>query len=184
MAARRLPTFLEPDELDALLRAAANPLQRLYFLLCARAGLRAFEAAGLRWDDLRWEDGRPRYIHVRRGKGGKEAHLPIPKVLGDALQELYTSAYSPYVFPGRKPDTHIITRTAQFWMSDAAARAGLAREKRHLHALRHTYATELLRGGVNIRDVQDLMRHSNIQTTSIYLHTTPERLAAAVDVLD
>jgi len=152
--------------------------------LCARAGLRAFEAAAVRWEDLRWEDDRPRYLHVASGKGGKEAHLPIPRVLGDALREVWSSAKSGYIFPGRRPGTHIITRTAQFWMAETAARAGLPHKKRHLHALRHSYATHLLRAGVNIRDVQDLMRHSNMQTTSIYLHTTPERLAAAVDVLD
>jgi integrase/recombinase XerD len=68
-------------------------------------------------------------------------------------------------------------------MTKTCRRTGIEGKKAHLHSLRHSFATHLLRGGVNIRDVQDLMRHSNLSTTSRYLHTTPERLTAAVDTL-
>lgn len=179
---QRLPAFLERAELDALLDAARTHLQRLYFLFCAKAGLRAFEAASLRWEDIRWQDAVPVAIHIRAGKGGREAHLPIHRSIASALQNLYEVGKTGWVFPGRK--NHITTRAAQYWMTIAAQRAQLPPAKRHLHALRHSFATHLMRGGVDIRTVQELMRHSSLSTTTIYLHVTPERLAAAVEVLE
>jgi integrase/recombinase XerD len=192
---RRLPTFLEPHELDALL-AAADPRQRLFFLLCARAGLRAFEAAAVRWEDFTWTDDRARTLRIPHGKGDKEALVPVHRSIADALQPSVHLRKPPlnlrsnpaidrgHLFPGRRPGGHVTTRTAAYWMEAACRRAGIDRRKAHLHSLRHTFATDLLRGDVNLKDVQELMRHSNVQTTSVYLHTTPERLASAVAVLE
>ncbi|HXG36506.1 MAG TPA: site-specific integrase [Dehalococcoidia bacterium] len=181
---RILPQYLEPHEIDSLLTAAETPLQRLYFLFCIKAGLRAFEAAALRWSDLRWEDGRPVSLHVRNGKGGKEAWLPINKVLAAALLNLHEIGNGEdYIFPGRSPGEPIITRTAQFWIERAAKKAGLPRNKARLHILRHSFATHLMRAGVDLKTVQELMRHSSMATTSIYLHVSPERLQSAVDLL-
>lgn len=194
--ARRLPTFLEQSELSALLAATPNPLHRLFFLLCSKAGLRAFEAAAARWEDISWRDGRPTSLHIPHGKGDKPAYLPINHALADALlafhevgnrrsglSESLNHYGKGYIFPGRGGRGHIITRTAAFWMTAACRQAGLPREKGHLHSLRHSFATHLLQAGIDLRSVQELMRHSSLATTQIYLHVTPERLAQAVDAI-
>src|SRR3990167_11083540 len=67
----RLPVYFEPDELEDLL-AVSPPQHRLYFLLCARAGLRCSEAAKLRHEELIWSNGLPSIIRLI-GKGDKEA---------------------------------------------------------------------------------------------------------------
>jgi len=178
----RLPDYLETEELATLL-AAADPRQRLYFLLCCRAGLRSFEACKLRHEDITWRDGRP--LHLRLiGKGNKEAMLPLAHSIRALLPSFSDPAACGWLFPGRWPGEHLSPRRAREWIEETCGRAGLPRHKAHLHALRHSFATHLLRQGVALTEVRELMRHSNIATTSIYLHTTPERLQAAVDALD
>jgi len=179
--ALRLPDYLEAEELAALL-AEAEPRQRLYFLLCYRAGLRAFEACKVRHEDIVWRDGQP--LHLRLiGKGSKEAMLPLATSIRALLPTFSDPAARGWLFPGRNPDEHISRRMASYWMERVCQRAGIGRRKAHLHALRHSFATHLLRQGVSLIEVRDLMRHTSISTTSIYLHTSPERLQEAVDRL-
>ena len=87
-----------------------------------------------------------------------------------------------WVFPGSR--THIVDRQARYWLVEACERAGIARRKAFPHALRHSFATHLLRQGVDLMSIKELMRHSSLSTTEIYLHLDPERLRYAVDRLD
>ena len=175
----RLPTYLEPDELEALL-AVSPPVHRLYFLLCARAGLRSSEAAKVRHEDIIW-CGEPTILRVI-GKGDKEALLPLARSLRTALRDFTAPDTEGWLFPGYR--THIVDRQARYWLVDACVRAGIARRKAHPHALRHSFATHLLRQGVDLMAIRDLMRHSSLSTTEIYLHLDPGRLQGAVDMLD
>lgn len=176
----RLPCFLEPEELAAVL-AASPPRHRLYFLLCARAGLRSSEAAAVRHEDIIWHDGQPSVLRVI-GKGDKEALLPLGPSLREALVDFSDPARLGWLFPGYK--SHIVDRQARYWLVEACAKANVPREKAFPHALRHSFATHLLRCGVNLIEVRDLMRHSSVATTSLYLHSNPERLQEAVDALE
>jgi len=176
----RLPVYLEPDELEALL-AVSPPKHRLYFLLCARAGLRSSEAAKVRHEEIIWHNGGPSVLRVI-GKGDKEALLPLSRSLRLALLDFTGRESRGWLFPGYR--THIVDRQARYWLVEAAERAGIARRKAFPHALRHSFATHLLRQGVSLLEVRDLMRHSSIATTCLYLHSCPERLQAAVDMLD
>jgi len=177
----RLPDYLEPDELDALL-AAAPARHRLYFLLCARAGLRASEAAALRDEDIIWRDGEPAILHVI-GKGNKEALLPLALSLRRYLPAFTQPARRGWLFSGYKGE-HLTRAAASVWLLADAAKAGIPRRKAHLHALRHSFATHLLRAGVDLVTIRDLMRHASLASTQIYLHVNPERLQGAVDMLD
>ena len=176
----RLPVYLEPDELEALL-AVSPPQHRLYFLLCARAGLRSSEAARLRHEELIWCNGFPSILRLI-GKGDKEAMLPLGPSLQAALAAVSARGAVGWVFPGYK--THIVDRQARYWLVEACEKAGIAREKAHPHALRHSFATHLLRAGVDLMTIKELMRHSSLSTTEIYLHLDPQRLQYAVDRLD
>ena len=175
----RLPVYLEGEELDALL-AVSPPRHRLYFLLCARAGLRSSEAAKVRHEDIEWKDGQPSILRVV-GKGDKEALLPLNAALRCALLKFTESGSTGWLFPGYK--THIVDRQARYWLVEDCEKAGIPRRKAYPHALRHSFATHLLRRGVDLIEVRDLMRHSSLAITSIYLHTCPERLRDAVERL-
>src|SRR3990167_9137647 len=139
----RLPVYLEPDELEDLL-AVSPPVHRLYFLLCARAGLRSSEAAKLRHEELIWSNGLPSILRLI-GKGDKEAMLPLGPALQAALAAVSARGDVGWVFPGYK--THIVDRQARYWLVGACERAGIARHKAPPHALRHSFATHLLRAG-------------------------------------
>jgi len=175
----RLPTYLEPEQLTALL-AVSPPRHRLYFLLCARAGLRSSEAARVRHEDITWRNGEPSILRVI-GKGDKEALLPLNAALRCALLKFTQLGSTGWLFPGYK--THIVDRQARYWLVEACEKAGIPRRKAYPHALRHSFATHLLRRGVDLIEVRDLMRHSSLAITSIYLHTCPERLRDAVERL-
>ena len=176
----RLPVYMEPEELERLL-AVSPPRHRLYFLLCARAGLRASEAAKVRHEEIIWHDGGPSVLRVI-GKGDKEALLPLARSLRLALLDFTGREAEGWLFPGYK--THLVDRQARYWLVEACERAGISRHKAHPHALRHSFATHLLRQGVDLMAIMELMRHSSLATTQIYLHVAPERLQYAVDLLD
>ena len=175
----RLPVYLEPDELEVLL-AVSPPQHRLYFLLCARDGLRSSEAARVRHEELIWSNGTPSILRLI-GKGDKEAMLPLGPSLQGALSAVSARGAEGWVFPGYK--THIVDRQARYWLVEACERAGIARAKAHPHALRHSFATHLLRQGADLLTIMTLMRHASLSTTQIYLHVDPERMRSVVDML-
>ena len=179
---KRLPTYLEPEELAAVL-AAAPPRHKLFYLLCARAGLRVAEAVKVRHDDIQWRDGQPSILRVI-GKGDREALLPLSPSLRALVFELSAPDAEGWLFPGYRNGNHLADRQARYWLVEDAAKAGVARHKAHPHALRHSFATHLLREGVNLREIMDLMRHSSLAITTVYLHSCPERLQGAVDAVD
>ena len=161
---------MEPDELTALL-AVSPPQHRLYFLLCARAGLRSSEAARVRREDIIWRDGQPAILRVI-GKGDKEALLPLAPSLRRAL------AREPdgegWLFPGYK--THIVDRQARYWLVVACEKVGILRAKAHPHALRHSFATHLLQRGADLRAIQELLGHARLSTTERYTHVNAAQL--------
>jgi site-specific recombinase XerC len=182
---RRLPTVLERDEIDRLLAATDSDVFRGLFLLCYHAGLRVHEAVKASWGDLRWEAGEPVKLFVR-GKGNREAWLPLNRTLRDACRRRSqmrpdADADEP-IFPGPWGRPYS-TRQVQRMLVRSGTAAGIPRDKLHPHALRHSFATHLYQRTRDIYLVQRLLRHSNIQTTGIYTHLVIDDLQAGVDAL-
>ena len=176
---RRLPVYLEPEQFADLL-AVSPPRHQLYFLLCARIGLRSSEAAKVQHEDIIWRDGEPCILRVV-GKGDKEALLPLGSSLQEALRQHSKPDREGWLFRGY--GSHITDRQARYWLVAACEKAGIPRRKAFPHALRHSFATHLLRQRVDLVSIKELMRHSSLSTTEIYLHLDPDRLREAVDTL-
>ena len=175
---------LSPRQL-AIYMAAADSLPhepaRTILLLLPKTGLRISEITGLRKEDIRLVDGR--LILEFRGKGDKLRQVPLPHAAAVTLDEHLRSVPedNPWVFPtvrGRPISPHGVRVYNRQIAEQFTDLAGLTP-----HVLRHTYATSLLRTGVDIKRLQMLMGHANIQTTQRYLHPSTEDLVAAVDRL-
>ncbi len=112
------------------------------------------------------------------GKGNKDRILPLHPLIRDIVADFPTG----YWFPGRAGNTigHIHARSVSDLMRLAKNRAGVVGARLTGHSLRHFYGTELVKAGVDLRTVQELMRHENLNTTQLYVAVADDRLVAAL----
>ena len=170
---KRLPEYLEADEVNAIIRAADDPRARLLMLEQWRAGLRVSEALALEVADISLDTDRPT-LRVRSGKGRKSRIVPVHPELVAALS---TALSYGNVSGGRIIDAH--RTTAWRWVQKAVDRAEqlgaipLGREV-STHTFRHSYARHLLMNGIPINYLSRWLGHSSIQTTLIYLELVPD----------
>lgn len=179
LGAEQMKRLLEaPCPTDALYLRDVSLLEVLY-----AGGLRAGELAGLDQDRLHSDLGVARVV----GKGGKERIVPIGKPALEAVDR-YQQQLRPKLVRDDRPTDRLflsrnggpITRVVVWQIVGRHARcAGLANV--HPHTLRHSFATHLLAGGADLRVVQELLGHSNIQTTQIYTHVDSGRLKSVVE---
>ena len=173
LTVRKLPEYLEADEVSAIIKAAPNPRAKLLMLEQWRAGLRVSEALDLEVRDLSLDAVHPT-LRVRAGKGGKSRLVPVHPELHGALGSAL--AYGD-INQGRIIEAH--PTTAWRWVQAAVKRAeelgAIAPGKRvGTHTLRHSYARHLLMNGIPINYLSRWLGHSSIQTTLIYLELVPD----------
>ena len=178
---RKLPSVLSGAEVIRLLECVPKLLHRLVLMTIYGTGLRVSEATRLRVEDI---DSQRMLIHVRGGKGAKDRLAPLSPVLLEALREYWKTTHSPtWLFPGLDPErpAHLpsIRRACQ-----RAAQA--ARLNKHVtpHTLRHSFATQLLEDGVDLRTIQKLLGHNQLRTTALYTHVSLDRLQHTASPLD
>jgi integrase/recombinase XerD len=177
---RRLPRFLSPAEADVLVAAAQSPLERTLILVALYLGLRVSELVCLRAENVDLEQG---IVAVLAGKGDRDRNLPLAARLKEPLAYWLCGRRSDFVFPSpRFKGRHLSARWVQLAIKAAAVRAGLAKRVTP-HVLRHSFATNLLDKGADLRQIQELMGHASVSTTEIYTHVLPNRLRGAVDRL-
>ena len=172
----RRPEVFSAGELERLFTIGCrHPKHRAFLMTVYGAGLRLNEACHLKPEHILSERAQ---IRVVQGKGRKDRYtLLSPRLLQELRQYWKWCRPRPWLFPaGRDPMAPMIDSTAQRFFNQAVARAGLPR-KGGIHSLRHSFATHLLEAGVEITIVQRLLGHSQLSTTSTYLHVRQERLA-------
>lgn len=173
---KALPKALGIDQMLAMLDApdisrAPGLRDRVLMELIYGAGLRVSEAVELKLEALDLENAALRVT----GKRGKTRWIPIPKAtlvwiqnyLVSGRPELVKKASSLVILSDR--GLPLIRQTAYKKMSDYARKAGIE-EDVSPHTLRHTYAVHLLKGGADLRAVQELLGHESIATTQVYTH--------------
>ena len=170
LSTRKLPEYLDADEVGAVITAADDPRARLLMLEQWRAGLRVSEALALEVSDLSLETNNPT-LRVRSGKGRRTRVVPVHPELAAALRMALSYGN---VSEGRLIDVHRVT--AWRWVQAAVKRAeelGAIPPGRRVgtHTLRHSCARHLLMHGIPINYLSRWLGHSSIQTTLIYLET-------------
>lgn len=171
-AGRRLPKALTPAQVSTLLGTPMSTRERAAIMLILDSGLRLSEAANLELSDLDLERG---IAHVRHGKGDKERYVVFGDETRAALREWLNQRHASFgeqaVFTGLQGK---LTPMGLYKMiKRVAKRAGIAL---HPHMLRHTFATAYLDAGGSIVDLRDLLGHTDIKTTTIYLSVSLDRL--------
>jgi integrase/recombinase XerD len=161
-----MPTVYEPCDLSRFLAACTDIRQTALFKTLLMTGIRKEEARWLEWSDL--EKG---LLHVRAKppnflpKTHEERRIPVAKSLWSLLNQMPRRPGT-LVFPTASgmPDPHMLRACKRI-----ARRAALDPEKWTLHGFRRTFCTTCLRSGMDLRTVQSLMGHHDVQSTMRYL---------------
>ncbi len=176
-----LPRRLEAGEVERLLascdrRTRTGRRDFAILMLLARLGLRSGEVSSLSLDDIDWRAGEL----IVRGKGNRAERLPLPADIGQAVASYLrrgrpATADERSVFVRVKaPHRRLSSGGISQVVAGAAQRAGLGRL--HAHALRHALATQMVRSGVPIPEVGQVLRHRRLLTTAIYAKVDREGL--------
>jgi len=182
----RLPKVLSQQQVAKLIESAPTPFYSIILMMLYATGLRRAELARLRVSDI---DSEQMVIHVKGGKGGKDREVMLSPRLLDELRLYWRSLKrkpKTWLFPGNRWHTgeHPIT-TKVVWSAcrEAAVRAGLGTDV-HPHTLRHCFATHLLEAGADLRTIQLLLGHRDLEETTVYLHVSNLRLSNTASPLD
>ena len=181
----KLPVVLSPEEVTRLIEGASNLKHRTMLMVLYATGLRRAELARLKVSDI---DSRCMVIHIHEGKGQRDRDLPMTPKLLDALREYWRWSRSKvYLFPSpwspSDREEPITRKSIYNACKEAAARAGLTK-RIGAHTLRHSFATQLLESGADLRTIQYLLGHSSLKHTEVYTHLSQRHMRAAANPLD
>ncbi|MQR94771.1 tyrosine-type recombinase/integrase [Fictibacillus phosphorivorans] len=154
-----------------------------YIIICVLyyAGLRISELCNLKMCDV---DFKSNEIKVVNGKGKKDRMVPISKKLKKIMIRYYENDRPENIeyFIGSKRTGQVKQCYARYLMKKEVKKLGW-KKNITCHNLRHSFATNLRKNGVDLVQIQKLLGHASLRTTEIYLHITNEELHEAVDVL-
>lgn len=177
----RLPDILNKAELKKLFVAPTLLKHRILLMLIYSAGLRSSELINLKIADIDFER---QSIHIRRSKYNKDRIVPLSVYMALGLKK-YLALEQPltWIFNGKTLDSPYSSKAIARVMREAVSTAGIAKSVT-VHSLRHSYATHLIEDGLNIITVKELLGHSKIETTMVYLHIAQCHLIQAHSPLD
>ena len=178
----RLPAILSEDQFIHLYNCIPNLKHKCIIGLFYGTGLRLSELRFLKMTEI---DSKNFQIKVIAGKGNKDRFTILPKSILEDLRSYYKKDRpKTYLFEGQKPGVPLNDRSIQHAIRQCMNLAGLSSFKFSAHSLRHSFATHLLDHGADIHTIKELLGHSKIETTMIYLHLTKQKRSALVSPFD
>ena len=181
---QHLPSVLSQEEVTQLINAAPTPFYRILLMTLYATGARRAEVTRLKVSDI---DSQRMVVHIQGGKGRKDRDVMLSPVLLEALRD-YWRRLKPktWLFPGSRwhtaPDP-ITSKVIWHACHQSALRAGL-HKRVHPHTLRHCFATHRLEAGADLRTIQMLLGHHDLEETTVYLHLSHRNLSATASPLD
>jgi site-specific recombinase XerD len=170
---KKLPVVLSKKEVKLILSTAVHIREKVMFGLTYDTGLRISELANLMIRDADLDRG---LIHVRKGKGKKDRYIPMSALAIRGIKK-HIAINSPkvYLFENLSRRAMPISHTKiRNLLNDIVSMTDI-KKNITVHSLRHTYATHQLEAGQNIMVLKDLLGHSVIETTLIYLQVSQVR---------
>ena len=182
---RRLPTVLSLEEVTRLINAAGNLLHRALLMTLYGTGMRRTEVSLLKVRDV---DSQRMMIRVERGKGGAGRDIPLSPALLETLREYWRwKKPCTYLFASserkRGKERPISDKTVWYACAQAAGHAGLTKRVSP-HCLRHSFATHRLEAGTDLRTIQIILGHGDLETTAKYLHLSQRHLRGVTNPLE
>jgi len=180
---RKLPEILTRSEIVRIFNHASTLRNKAVLMTVYGAGLRLSEVCKLKVGDI---DSESMCIFVC-GKGNKDRYTLLSQTNLEVLRE-YWKSYNPvhpdgWLFLNADGSKQVHWRTIETAFSSAAQHAGISK-KVSLHTLRHCFATHLLEDGADIYRIKQLLGHSSIQSTTVYLHLQTNFISELVSPLD
>ena len=178
----RLPDILSTEQITHVLSSIQNKKHKAIIALFYGTGIRLSELRFLKPSALNRKNAS---IKIIAGKGNKDRFTILPKSILPLLEN-YWRAYKPsiYLFEGQKKGIPLNDRSIQHAIRKCMHDAGLAEFNFSSHSLRHSFATHMLDAGSDIHTIKELLGHSKIETTMIYLHLTKKKRENLVSPLD
>jgi integrase/recombinase XerD len=177
---RRLPVVLSREEIRQLFSVVQNIKHKAMFMAAYDAGLRLSEIRNLQLEDI---DSQRMAIRVRQGKGKKDRYTRLSMGLLRLLRD-YWKEYRPagLLFPGACRKKPYDLATPGHILKKLCRKAGITKRVT-MHTLRHSFATHLLESGTDLRLIQQMLGHSNIQTTCLYTHVSVDQQSNAPSLM-
>jgi integrase len=168
--------FLSREECQALVDSAKDFLKPI-IVTALNTGMRKAEILNLKWDQVDLKHG---FILLDITKNGERREIPINETLEATFKSLPRRLDIPYVF--YNPETDKPYRDIKGSFNSACRKAKITDYT--FHDNRHTFASHLIMGGIDLTTVRDLLGHSDIKMTLRYSHLAPSHKKTAVNVLD
>lgn len=158
---KKLPSYVSAEDLLAILKVAKHKHHKFAYMMGWYSGMRISEILNLEPNDVDIEKGT---VFVRQGKGSKDGVTVLCPFFRKEMFEL---------MPLKKL---IKARALQKAFKKDCLNAGVLAKKPtiHFHSLRHGFCTHAIEKGIDVTRVQVLARHSNVATTSVYIHLNPK----------
>lgn len=168
----KFPKLISKEEFIKMFNSEFNLKHKIWIILAYGSGLRVSEVAALRVSDIISKEHKIRAI----GKGNKERYVPLPDLTLKLLRIYWIQEKdkitNDFLFPGaleKTKESHISSNTIKKAFQKIKQNNNLDNSIT-FHTLRHSFATEFIRNGGDIWELKNILGHSSINTTSLYLH--------------
>lgn len=168
----KFPKLISKEEFIKMFNSEFNLKHKIWIILAYESGLRVSEVAALRVSDIISKEHKIRVI----GKGNKERYVPLPDLTLKLLRIYWIQEKdkitNDFLFPGaleKTKESHISSNTIKKAFQKIKQNNNLDNSIT-FHTLRHSFATEFIRNGGDIWELKNILGHSSINTTSLYLH--------------
>ena len=176
---QKQPDILSVDEISKLLDSISNIKHRTVILVMYSGALRVSEVINIRLKDI---DSKNNKINIRQAKGKIDRFIPLDKLLLKSIKN-YWEVYrtSEYLFEGATGNKYSVS-SIQNMIKSNVKKIGV-NKKISSHSIRHSAITHLIKNGTNIRVVQKLAGHKNINTTANYIKIYDEDICDIAPLL-